>query len=256
MSFIKDRILIMSVYAPSDLNINWYHLQKEFIKKNTTIPYDFKVILNSVGGEIFNDDEIVRVNKNNEGHPAGVQQILEYMRERSNDYSGYLILDSDCFPAFRGWQTVLRKQMKGFNKSIAAPIRYENLDMFPHPCVVYMTPEGLRNKKINFNYTKVKNLLGETIEEVGGDMVNLMDEVLPMLRTNRVNLHPIAAGIYNHLFYHHGAGSRGFDFRLVKKYRYCEHWIDDDLHNMLGGKLFELLVKNPSSFVDKLMYGY
>lgn len=251
----SKKILILSVYAPSELNGYWYRLQKRFIKKNTLLPYDFKIISNNVITDLFDKNDILCTNDKNIGHPAAIEQMLEYMRA-SKGYSGFLILDSDCFPVRPGWHEVLDQQMQRFNKSLAAPIRYENLDMFPHPCVVYMSKEGVKNPKINFEYKEVKNLLGDMIDEVGGAMCDLSDEVLPLLRTNRINLHPVAAGIYHHLFYHHAAGSRGFDFRLIKKYEFCSHWIDSETHTKFGEQLFDTLIEDPDGFIDKLMHGY
>lgn len=253
---LRKKILIMSVYAPSDLNENWYKLQKHFIKKNTLIPYDFKIIINNVNCELFEEQDVVHINDENIGHPAGIEQILEYMRQKQDLYGGFLILDSDCFPVRPGWHEILDQQMQRFNKSISAPIRYENLDMFPHPCVVYMNEQGLQNQNINFNYREVKNLLGDMIDEVGGAMCELSDEVLPLIRSNRINLHPVAAGIYHHLFYHHAAGSRGFEFRLLKMYDYCSHWIDNETQPEFGERLFNTLVQDPDGFIDKLMHGY
>ena len=248
-------VLIMSIYAPSEYNEHWYKLQKHFIKRNTLIPYDFKVIVNNVSTDLFEEDEVIQVNDKNIGHPAGIDQILAYMRHQDS-YGGYLILDSDSFPVRPGWHEVLDQQMLRLNKNIAAPIRYENLDMFPHPCIVYMTKVGVENPKINFNYKEVKNLMGDMIDEVGGAMSELSDEVLPLLRTNRVNLHPVAAGIYHHLFYHHAAGSRGFEFRLMKMYDYCGHWIDNESQLDYGEQLMDALVRDPDGFIDKLMHGY
>jgi len=248
----------MSVYAPSEYNEHWYELQKHYIKRNTLVTYDFKVVVNNIDTGLFEEDEIIKVNDSNIGHPAGIEQIFSYMREpeQQEKYSGFLLLDSDAFPVGTGWHEILDKQMKKLNKNIAAPIRYENLDMFPHPCVVYMNKEGINNPKVNFNYAKVENLMGDMINEVGGLMPNISDEVLPLLRTNRVNLHPVAAGIYHHLFYHHGAGSRGFDFRLLKMYEYYKHWIDNETQPEYGEQLMSALVSDPEGFIDKLMYAY
>jgi len=248
------KLLIMTVYAPSELNEQWYQLQKRFIRKNTLIPYDFKIITNNVNKSIFQDDEIYKVNEENIGHPAAIEQMLEHMRKQ-NIYDSYLILDSDAFPVRPGWHDILDQQMTYFDKNIAAPIRYENLDIFPHPCFVYMNKKGVNNPKVNFNYTKVKNLMGDMINEVGGAMCEVANEVLPMLRSNRINLHPMAAGIYHHLFYHHAAGSRGFNFRVIKEYDYCNHWIDGKTQEEYGRQLFNTLIQDPDHFIDKLMHG-
>ena len=252
----KKPLLIISVYGPSEYNQHWYALQKNFLAKTTAIPYTFKIIANNSDSDLFDADELLIKNDKNIGHPAGLEQAFHYMREQQDHYSGYLILDSDAFPVRAGWHHILDRQMDQFNKTIAAPIRYENLDKFPHPCVVYLNKTGLQNEKVNFNYAKVENLLGDMINEVGGLMPDISSEVLPLLRTNRVNLHPIAAGIYHHLFYHHGAGSRGFDFRLLLMYEYYNHWIDNNKQAEYGEQLMEALVSNPDGFIDKLMCAY
>lgn len=252
---MNKKILIMTVYAPSDYNHYWYKLQKYFIQKNTAIPYDFKIIANNVDTDLFEPDEVAINNNSNIGHPKGIRQIINYMKD-SNDYSGYLLLDSDCFPVRQGWHEILDQQMLKLNKCIAAPIRFENLDLFPHPCSVYMKQSAIIEEKINFDYAVIKNLMGDGIDEVGGNMLSVIDDVMPLLRTNRVNLHPVAAGIYHHLFYHHGAGSRGFDFRLLKMYEYYNHWIDNKSQADYGEQLMKALVVDPDGFIDKLLYAY
>lgn len=251
----NSSLLIMSVYAPSTYNPYWYELQKKFIKRTTLVPYDFKIIVNNVDAKLFDEEDIIRINKENIGHPAAINQIFSFMK-REKLYTRYLLLDSDCFPVRAGWHNILDKQMTEFNKTIAAPIRYENLDMFPHPCVVYMNDKGLNNIGLSFDYAMVDNLLGDKIDEVGGLMVKITKYILPLLRTNRVNLHPVAGAIYHHLFYHHGAGSRGFDFRLLKKYEYYNHWIDNKNQEKFGDDLMVALISDPNSYIDKLMYGY
>lgn len=250
----NQRLLIMTVYAPSEFNIHWYRLQKYFIQKNTYIPYDFKIITNNVDGDLFEGGEVICANDLNIGHPAAIEQVLDYMRSQ-NTYDRYLILDSDCFPVRSGWHEILNQQLQKFEKTIAAPIRFENLDLFPHPCVVYITQKGIVNKEINFSYAKVKNLMGDDINEVGGLMTKVTSEVFPLVRTNRINLHPVAAGIYHHLFYHHGAGSRGFEFRILKKYSFYDHWINSEDDVEFGAEIMDALVKNPEEYIDRLMYG-
>jgi hypothetical protein len=74
-----------------------------------------------------------------------------------------------------------------------------------------------------------------------------------MLRTNLVNYHPIAAGVYHHLFYHHGAGSRNFKFRLINKYGYYDHWWDAARDDELAEILRCTLFKNPQGFLKAIM---
>ncbi len=249
------RLLVGSVFGPSPHNKKWLMLQNEFLKKNTCLSYDYKVISNNVDEVIFERDKLLIKNDKNIGHPAALHQMIEYMRSVKDDYEYFLILDSDCFPVMYGWDVILSSQMKSFKKSVCAPIRYENLDQFPHPCAVYMSRNGLTDPRLNFSYEKINNLLSHEINEVGGAMNRMIKKVLPLLRTNVINLHPVAAGIYHHVFYHHGAGSRGFDFRVVKDYCYYTHWLGLESHKEFGDELLKLLFDDPNGFINKLMSG-
>jgi hypothetical protein len=84
-------------------------------------------------------------------------------------------------------------------------------------------------------------------------MDDLGGTLLPLLRTNVVNVHPVAAAIYHHLFYHHGAGSREFAFRILKAYQYYEHWYDSGAQRSHGEELLAALLRDPDGFVDMLM---
>jgi len=55
-------LIIASIYAPSDLNTQWYKLQKHFIEKNTNIQYDYKIILNGANAGDFHAEDILENN--------------------------------------------------------------------------------------------------------------------------------------------------------------------------------------------------
>ena len=74
-------------------------------------------------------------------------------------------------------------------------------------------------------------------------------ELLPLMRTNCVNKHPVAAAVYHHLFYHHGAGSRNFEFRVMDKYGYCDHWWNKNGDEKLAEQLRTDLFENPEKFM-------
>ena len=84
-------------------------------------------------------------------------------------------------------------------------------------------------------------------------MQSMSEDLLPLLRTNVVNVHPVAAAIYHNLFYHHGAGSRDFNFRVLKRFRYYAHWYNIDQQQQHGDVLLRALLEDPQAFVDRLM---
>ena len=72
---------------------------------------------------------------------------------------------------------------------------------------------------------------GEYITDVGGNLLGLLNKNnikwLPMLRSNKKDLHKLWFGIYGDLVYHHGAGFRrpfsrsdGHEHSLFKKYNF------------------------------------
>lgn len=250
----QPKLFIASVYAPSPWNREWYKLQRKFLAQFTrNTEFKFGVLLNGVSGEDLGDDvDVIGVCDHNEGHSAGMARLVEIFR--ASECSHFLFLDSDCFPVHADWFDVLLKQMKRFDKHFAAPIRYENLDRFPHPCAFFCDSEAIKDERINFELGfSGQNILNETVRDVGNAMLPLLPEILPLIRTNRVNHHPIAAGIYHHLFYHHGAGSRNFEFRLIDKYNYCEHWWSPAQDDVLAEQLRELLFDNPEEFLRGIM---
>jgi len=244
-------LLILSIFAPSEHNTLWYDLQRRFISQTTTVEYDYGLFLNGVGPEEFDPADIIHHSETNDGHKEALAYLLSYARQRA--YDNYLILDSDCFPVDKNWYIQLTTQMQRFSKTIAAPFRVENLDLFPHPCAVFIAQREIHNKRIDFrNDISIKNMLGIEVQDVGTAMHG-MDEVMPLLRTNLVNLHPVAAAVYHHMFYHHGAGSRDFNFRVTERYKYYEHWWPGNDQEQKAQHLLRKLRKNPEQFLNTLM---
>lgn len=248
------KLFIASVYAPSSWNRDWYRLQRKFIAQNTHgVEVKFGVLLNGIAvDELDSDVDVIGVSASNAGHSEGMAKLVEIFRK--SDFTHFLFLDSDCFPVHPEWFQVLTTQMQKFDKHFSAPIRVENLDKFPHPCAFFCDAIGLFDSRINFDIGHPgSNMLGETVQDVGNAMLPLLSDLLPLIRTNMVNYHPVAAGIYHHLFYHHGAGSRNFKFRVIDKYGYCNHWwsqVDDD---QLAEQLRLALFDNPEVFLQNLL---
>jgi hypothetical protein len=69
-------------------------------------------------------------------------------------------------------------------------------------------------------------------------------------RTNRYNVHPILAGVYYDMFYHHGAGSRRAYLRPMMSSGYYDHLVPDHLDQ--EESLFQELAKDPVAFIARL----
>jgi len=250
----RPRVLIGSIFAPSDWNRSWYALQKRFLRLNCAdADVDHRVFLNGVSDADVGEDLVVAGRSaENSGHSAALRALVDLFRASDHDY--FLILDSDCFPVHAHWLGVLTEQMARFGKRFAAPVRTENLDRFPHPCAFLIAGPAVHDPRINFDVGHVApNMIGEPVSDVGNAMLELMPDLLPLLRTNVRNRHPVAAAIYHHLFYHHGAGSRDFRFRLTHKYGYSAHWWDATRDEECARTLSQELFEDPERFVEGLM---
>lgn len=242
---------IVSVFSPSERNRQWREIQRDFVARTTDVSFDYHVILNGVDSSFFDSNEVIIRNRENIGHGEALMQAVAYLRERS--YDACLLIDSDCFPVTEGWFGILTAQMRTFGRTFAAPVRAENLDLFPHPSAVFLLPRALRDKRIDFRRGAVcPNLLGVDVRDTGAALYEMRADLLPLIRTNVLNLHPVAAGLYSHLFYHHGAGSRGFEFRVLSRFDYHRHWWPPRPEAEIADELFRDLVADPTAFVARL----
>lgn len=246
-------VLIASVHTATQRSKTWIDLQKKFISE-TTADYRFAIYCNGVSPDNFENTEIIGYNKSlpklsqhehgkaspqSFHHCHGLNEILSFFRSNKADH--YLILDSDGFPTEKGWLSKLKK--RAINYEFAAPIRTENLDCFPHPCALFIkSTEALQ--KIDFHVSTSKSLSGNSVEDV---MPNLQLPCYPLVRTNKVNLHPIFAAMYGNLFYHHGCGSRFAGTRATSFGAYEE--MD---HTKIEEWIYKSLKRDPEALIDKL----
>lgn len=217
---LDKKLLVMSVYGAE--SYKWYSIQREFLLKNTH-NFEHAIYFNNI---VFEHDDVVvgRSQTDEDGyvqHYKGLCKLLEYAMK--GDYRAWLILDCDCFPIHNDWENKL-------NKRNSAIVRTENFDTFIHPSCVYCV-----DRSIKFQISQVVNLLGDSFHE----LIGVGTKYFPLLRTNRINHHPVAFGVYYDIFYHHGAGSRIAEFRSDGYYN--RSMIEVDLNDLVDGSfIYEL----------------
>lgn len=261
------RLLVGSVYAPSQRNQAWYGLQHRYLRQTLGDGYTHAVWLNRVKADPFVDSVVVgRSDEPSDSsyneHSAGLNRLLAYFAA-DRDHEDYLILDSDAFPFRDGWLDKLCGWLAGDDllpeRSWASAVRCENLDTFPHPCVVFIRGGFLRRlaepaRYFDFSPATCRNLAGFTFEDVGcGLPVELAGRQVwqPMPRSNVWNPHPVLAAVYGGLFYHHGAGSRPPDIRAVAL-RTFDHYVPRFAHVEIDRCLFQEISCNPELFLRQL----
>jgi len=229
------KILVGSVYNQESLK--WHEIQYEFLRINTSCEFDHIVFFHGLqDGLVQLDCDLVDAR---EQHVFGIGKVLEKF-ECEKEYSHCLILDSDAFPIEKKWDYRLKKVMDENLCSAACPIRFENLDTFFHPCVVFFDRKAL---PMDIGLKPIENLLGHKCDEVA---VDPHCKTFPLLKTNLFSPHPVASSIYFDMFYHHGFGSRDFNCRSV----HVNNYYPDVTH---PDSLTRSLFSNPKSFISKLM---
>lgn len=236
-------ILVGSVYGASARSQAWYTLQQRFL--GATTDYHHVAYVNGPETSFLTASRVIgqashRANPRIE-HLRGLTALLGHFTSVAGEYDGFLVLDSDAFPCSPSWQPELLSAMG--DRPVAAVIRHENLDTFPHPCVVFLKPSALR--QFSFSLAPRTNLLGQTFDDVACDAATFY----PLLRTNCRNRHPIMGAIYWRHFYHHGAGSRPPNFRSSFYHGLPTSPADDEL---LEERLFNELVDDPHQYIRGL----
>ena len=246
-------LLVASVFYGGDKTASetknrlWLTLQERFLRK-TTKNYDYAVFLNSVSNP-ENFDHLKVIGSLNAGvveapclnHLYGLQQIVEYCR--SNKYDRYLILDSDAFPINAEWQDI--------DCDLAAVVRYENLDLFPHPSAMFFSHKVLDD----MNFISVDELPSEKAfmwaEGVHKDPT-LDIPFYPLVRSNVWNPHPVMAGVYHDMFFHMGAGSR-FPVLRASLRKYHRQYLDD---RAICKAIYNELKEDAEGYINKLRFGF
>jgi hypothetical protein len=173
---------------------------------------------------------------------------LEQFRQEIYNYEFFLFLDNDAFPIKKNWLGLLRQALPE-SKEIAAPIRAENLENRLHVSVIFARQCGIENLK--FTRRSSRELMG-TMEKDVHISYNFekREQAFPLLRSNKVNIHPFFCAVYFDIFYHHGCGSRPSRFR--SKAFWDKMCGATTTKGELQVKLRHELFRNPCEFVEKL----
>jgi hypothetical protein len=150
-------------------------------------------------------------------HINSLNCLLAYFKRHQHNYEYFLFLDNDAFPIRRGWLADLVQKMNEFSKIIAVVVRPENLEIRWHASVLMAKAEALSGLEFQMMRIPGGDFMG--IDEwdvgIGRFQDSRRGEVWPLIRTNRLNVHPVAYGVYFDMFYHQTFGGR----RHVKRGR-------------------------------------
>lgn len=244
------KICIASVHTQCKLSRLWRDLQWQFLKETTTSRFEYHIIANALDPKPFEKHTMGVLHiSTKSSHFICIKEILSIFDASTCTHC--LLLDSDCWPIRNGWDILLAKQFVSIDSLLVppykftAPVRTENLDVFPHPSAVFFPKTSLPN--LDFGFALSIDLLGKSNSDVGSAMG--MESCYPLMKTNYISPHPVYASIYGDCFYHHCAGSRGTGIRCANYYR---HMITMQQQKKIYSKVTEQLQKRPKSFINQL----
>jgi len=243
--------------------LRWLNLQHQFLEETVDGEWERWVWVNGTeeaAMQVERNDKVLGSYKWPDGtsgfhqHAHGLQELLKHFQKEAAPHNDLLFLDIDAFPHKKGWKRKLTSIMEKTNKVVSAIVRTENWNLFAHASVVFVRsqPKGIP-PWVNFIGCPTQDLLGHWVEDPCVDWPT--KKLLPIFRTNRVNLHPLFYGIYGHHFYHHGAGARTLRFTQKELKGKGQNF-----HDPLGGgflrkdhmHLTERFFKNPKEFISAL----
>lgn len=232
----------------SPIQRKWADLQSRFIRASEK-DAEYVIAYHGEKSSYFEeiaDHTLKPDNDSSNKHASGLRELKKYFLESKHEH--FLFLDSDAFPIRRDWVNLVTKAMSPKHE-IASAIRYENLENRIHVCLLYVKSRKYL-KNLVFKQRDIGSDLIGSIESdlsVGEYDHSMRAKVFPLLRSNRINLHPMLCAIYYNAFYHHGCGSRKF---CVRSKRYWDKIITckNDPHFFSDNKLFQ----DPNKFIQTL----
>jgi len=190
----------------------WIEPQLDFIRRHTPAGYRVLAAVDpTIPAELHGRFASVLTSPI-QSHAEKLNLLAEIAcREAGSDHDWLVFIDSDCFP-IADWVPMVRASLA--RHGLIAVRRDENVgDRQPHPCFCVTTVGLWKRLKGDWERGHCWNdANGNAVTDVGGNLLRQLEEAgidwLPLLRTNRVDRHPVFFGIYGGIVYHHGAGSR------------------------------------------------
>jgi hypothetical protein len=189
----------------------WIDVQLRYLEAHISEPFLTYAFLNGIPDAhrarfFYSSTEPIR------SHPIKLNLLADIASFNAGAPEDWLLfIDGDAFP-IGDVVDFGREKLREF--PLLAIQRKENDgDRQPHPSFCLTTVGFWRSVGGNWREERGwPNERGDMVHDVGGNLLGALEDAgsrwYPMLRTNKVDLHPVFFGVYDDLVYHHGAGFR------------------------------------------------
>ncbi|HUY23040.1 MAG TPA: hypothetical protein VMV22_11965 [Acidimicrobiales bacterium] len=199
-------IYVATVHVAS---ARWIDLQLAYLHRNLAEPFKVFANLQDVPeGHAGKFDRVVPILGE---HPGKLNLLAGEIVAEAGPDDLIIFLDGDAFP-IADPLPVVRAGLE--HCALVAVRRDENAtDRQPHPsfCAVRVRDWERLHGDWSPGYSW-ETADGTQATDVGGNLLRALERAgepwTPLLRSNRVNLHPLWFGVYGGIVYHHGAGFR------------------------------------------------
>ena len=187
----------------------WIDIQARQIREHLSVPYQTWTSLEGISSS-YSDRFDVVIEQHGE-HAGKLNHLAREICHVAADDDLIMFLDGDAFPIADPMPLVTESLEQA---PLVAVRRVENLgEPQPHPCFCVTTVGTWRSVRGDWSLGATwRTSANRVVSDVGGNLrraLELSDTPwVPVLRTNRTNLHPVFFGIYGDIVYHHGAGFR------------------------------------------------
>jgi len=191
-------------------------IQQDYFKRCLQEPYKTYAFINKIDKDYSRLFEVclkepVELKSVAESHSIKLNILADIACSQGKDEDYLIFLDGDAFP-ITDIMPPIQETLKQY--PLMAVRRDENIgDRQPHPSFAVTTIGFWKEIKGDWKPGyKWKNNNNQIVTDTGGNLLKILEDRkidwFPILRTNKVNLHPLWFGIYGDLVYHHGAGFR------------------------------------------------
>jgi len=187
----------------------WIDVQRRYLDRNIVGPFKLFGALEGIPDEYRAKFDFAIETK---GIHAGKLNLLasEIVKEAEAD-DIILFLDGDAFPIVDPMPTILRGLE---STSLVAVRRDENRgDKQPHPCFCALRVREWERLHGDWSEGFIwKDDHDKSVTDVGGNLLHALEQSgsawTPLLRTNKLDEHPVWFAVYGGIVYHHGSGFR------------------------------------------------